>query len=215
MSITLLIHALFLVLLLSTNIDPKWNLKPIISETVPEGCEVTPLTLNTKIDEPEESGFQSIDKFNLDAKLFRIQALNIADKALKLVVTSCQVKDAEIGEYTHRECFTGLALNRTEDCSGFLKKEGKAVVIQNIVTTLAEAALIVATGQQLIESAKTVGPATLEEVKGNRMKLLSANKAIKNVDQTVKDLTNSLDALKSAIKYAEGSKDALEKWDLQ
>jgi hypothetical protein len=193
----------------------SFDSNPLANDPVPAGCEIAPIQLDRTIEEPRDSGFDKIDQFNLEAKSFRLQALNITDKALKLVVTSCQVTDPEIGEYTHRECYTGLDLKRTEDCRGDLAREGKGVAIANLVTTLREAAQIMATGESLVTMSKDVGTATLDEVKGNRMKLVGATRAVNNMNQTVGDLTKSLTALRAAIKYAEGSKAALESWDLQ
>lgn len=204
------VSALTLLLLGSRATENGVNTDPI-----PAGCEATPLTLNTTITETEPSGFNAIDEFNISAKNFRAKALEIADKALKLTVTMCQVNDPEIGEYTHRECFTGLDLARTDDCKGKVMLEGKAAFLLKLGTIIADGTETLALGADLVVQAAGVSKSTIDEVKGNRLKLVSANKAVKNLDETKSEINNSMEALKSAIKYAQGSKAAIESWELQ
>jgi len=185
------------------------------SDPIPAGCEATPLDLSTEITDPKATGFDKIDDFNLSAKLFRSQALGIADNALKLTVTMCQVNDPDIGEYTHRECFTGLDLQRTDDCAGAVRREGKGLVLDRIATSLVDGAATLALGENLISQSAQVSKSTMDEVKGNPVKLRNARGAVSNLDETMVEVKNSVEALRAAMKYAEGSKAALEKWDLQ
>lgn len=185
------------------------------ADPIPVGCEATPIELKTEIADPKATGFDKIDEFNMSAKLFRSQTLAIADNALKLTVTMCQVNDAEIGEYTHRECFTGLGLTRTDDCKSALIRDGKGVVIERIAKTLVDGAVTIALGVDLVAQAAQVSESTLNEVKGNPMKLKNARGGVKSLNETVTEVNNSLNALRSAMKFAEGSKAAIENWDLQ
>lgn len=179
---------------------------------VPAGCEATPLELKTEVKEPKQTGFQKIDEFNTNAKLFRIQALSIANTALETTVTMCQVKDPELGEYTHRECYTRLALNRKE-CD--VTKNSKAELIAGYANTLVSGAALVLTAQALIKSAGDVSKSTLDEAMANPMKLKNARSAAKSLEETVSEVKNSMIALQFAMKYAQGSRAALENWDLQ
>ncbi len=184
-------------------------------DPIPAGCEATPLELKTDISDPKSTGFEKIDDFNMSAKLFRSQTLGIADNALKLTVTMCQVNDPDIGEYTHRECFIGLDLQRTDDCAGAIKREGKGVVLERIASSLVDGAATLVLGENLISQSAQVSKATMDEVKGNPVKMRNARGAVSSLDETVVEVKNSVEALRSAMKYAEGSKAALEKWDLQ
>lgn len=185
------------------------------NDPIPAGCEATPITLNTEIKDMELSGFDAIDMFNARAKEFRYQTLNIANNGLKLVVTSCQAKDPELGEYTHRECFTTLALSRTDDCRGAVIKEGKGVILERIAKTIVDGAALILAGEALITDGRNVSQTTVNETKANPMKLKNARTAAKNVENTTTEIQNSIVALKAAIEYAKGSKAALELWDLQ
>jgi len=186
-----------------------------VNDPVPAGCEATPITLNTEIKDMELSGFDAIDVFNARAKDFRAQTLVIANNGLKLIVTSCQAKDPEIGEYTHRECYTTLALSRTDDCRGAVIKEGKAAMLERIVKTIVDGTALILVGESLISDGKSVSERTVNDVKSNPMKLKSARTAAKNVENTTEELKNSILALKAAVEFAKGSKAALELWDLQ
>jgi hypothetical protein len=184
-------------------------------DPIPAGCEATPVTLNTSVQDYKDTGFDKIDIFNVSAKAFRLQTLNIADSALKLTVTMCQVPDPELGEITHRECFTGLDLARSTDCANAIKKEGKAAMLERLTTIIVDGTAAVALGTNLVVQSTEVSKATIEEVKGNKLKLLNANKAVKSLDDTTKDIKGSIEALNSAIKYAQGTKAAIESWELQ
>jgi hypothetical protein len=186
-----------------------------VSDPIPSGCEATPLDLSTTIVDPKSTGFDKIDDFNMSAKMFRAQTLGIADNALKLTVTMCQVNDPEIGEYTHRECFTGLDLQRTDDCAGAVRREGKGVVLERIASTLVDGTATLALGENLVSQSAQVSKTTMDEVKGNPVKLRNARGAVGSMDETVVEVKKSMEALRAAMKYAEGSKAALEKWDLQ
>lgn len=185
------------------------------SDPIPAGCEATPLELSTEITDPKSTGFDKIDAFNMSAKLFRAQTLGIADNALKLTVTMCQVNDPEIGEYTNRECFVGLELKHTDDCEGAVRREGKGVVLERIASTLVDGTATLALGENLVSQSADVSKSTMDEVKGNPVKLRNARGAVKSMDETVVEVKKSMEALRAAMKYAEGSKAALEKWDLQ
>jgi len=205
----LAVAALLMFFLATTNTNDN-RLDP-----VPAGCEATPLDLNTSIADPKSTGFSKIDEFNMSAKMFRSQTLGIADNALKLTVTSCQVNDPEIGEYTHRECFVGLDLQRTDDCAGAVRREGKGVVLERITKTLIDGTATLALGENLVSQSTQVSKSTMDEVKGNPVKLRNARGAVNSMDETVVEVKKSMEALRAAMKYAEGSKAALEMWDLQ
>jgi hypothetical protein len=163
----------------------------------------------------ELSGFNAIDLFNASAKDFRYQTLNIANNGLKLVVTSCQAKDPELGEYTHRECYTTLALSRTDDCRGAVIKEGKGVILERIAKFIVDGTALISTGEELIVIGRNASQSTINETKANPMKLKNARTAAKNIENTTFEIQNSILALKAAIEFAKGSKAALELWDLQ
>jgi len=186
------------------------------SDPIPAGCEATPLDLSTEITDPKATGFDKIDDFNMSAKLFRSQALGIADKALTLTVTLCQVHDPLVGtELTHRECYAGLALERTGNCEGAVRKEGKGAMLERIATSLTDGAVTLALGENLITQSSQVSKATMDEVKGNPVKLRNARGAVNSMEETVTEVKRSVEALRAAMKYAEGSRAAVENWDLQ